>query len=143
MIKMNYEAPPPSYNQGMDQPAVTIAGPTGYVPQTQPQYQYQQQNQSQLPPIIIQNPPNNWFGYKGVGPIGGVPMKSIYTSQITWAIINMIFFFPLFFLWIPALVFSIQSRSSFNMQEYQVARKKANTAMPFNLLCTIFGDFFF
>lgn len=144
---MIYEDPPPNYHQGMDQPAVTIAGPTAYVPQPpnqyQNQYKYMEQSYPQQPIIIQQQSPSNrWFHSKGVTPLGGAPMKSIYNSQIVWAIINAIFFFPLLFLWIPALVFSLKSRDRFKMQDYVEAKKKANIAMLFNLICTILGKIF-
>ena len=146
---------PPPYDD--NQPPVALAGPVGFAPQ-QPMYPQQQQQmyppqmyQQQIYPqqdqqmyqpqtiVIQQNRRNRWYNPTALGPPGTIPPKSIYSSPLTWSIINAILFFPFILLWGTALYFSLKTRDAYRTENYQVAAQKSTTANKINMACTILG----
>ena len=56
-------------------------------------------------------------------------MKGDYnTNQLLFSLVNGFFFFPLFFLWVPALYFSLQN--------------EGRIAKQFNIACLVVGNSF-
>ena len=148
---------PPPYDDN-NPPTVALADPSRFAPlqpinQQPPGYQPQKPiyppqssiyHQQQPPTVIIQqqNRPYRWYNPNVVGPPGFKPPKSIYTSPLTWSIVNSVFFFPLL-IWIPGLLFSLKSKNAYKRANYQDSSQNSRRATILNLVCTILGNICF
>lgn len=60
-------------------------------------------------------------------------------TWIMWSIFSLIIFFPFFFFWIPALIFSLKAKNRFRENNFSKAKKMATMSLVFNVLCLIIG----
>ncbi len=59
--------------------------------------------------------------------------------SVVFSILNAVFFFPIFFLWIPAVHYSFKARSYFQRQQYAAADRCRRNANMLNIACLITG----
>lgn len=129
----NKVAPDPSYNppsyEDANGPAVVLTGPVAFVPY---QGTYEQ------PPNLYPEPPRN------IEPTPPVqiqpPRRDIYRNQLGYAIILAVVFFPLAFFWIPAILFSLQSRKFYDSGQFAMSAIYGRKAKNLNVGCFIFGN---
>lgn len=76
-----------------------------------------------------QNMKNNYVGVK----------TNKEKTWIMWSIFSLIVFFPFFFFWIPALVFSLKAKNRLRQNNFSTAKKMAKLSLTFNILCLVFG----
>ena len=152
---------PPSYDS---QPIPTITAPTTLAscqpPQDNPpnpfilqannypqpiQYEHNFPNQygnNHPNPCEINNYPNN-CGINNYPNPPVQPPSVIVGNQsepsVVFSILNAVFFFPIFFLWIPAVHYSFKARSYFQRQQYAAADRCRRNANMLNIACLITG----
>lgn len=66
------------------------------------------------------------------------PLKQ-YRLQLMFSAANAFFFLPLIFLWMPAIIFAVMSRFSFQLGIFQVAEQYSGRARNINFACLILG----
>lgn len=60
--------------------------------------------------------------------------------QLVLALVNAFLFLPFAFLWVPALLFSLKSRTFFRLRNFPMASRYARKAKIFNISCLVFGN---
>lgn len=132
---------PPAYDDNSNQgPAIVLAGPTGYVP-----YQAGPQESNRMPTQMDMNipyqqplpPPTQYQPGCQVNTMEND--YPLYRAQLVFGLINAIIFFPLFFFWVPALVYAYNSRSYYLAYNYKKANYCAKSAKGINIGCVVFG----
>ena len=111
----------------------------------------QMQRVNQAPIMIFQagNQQQQQQPFQQTIPIGIIQVAPFHTTHhrrhvnsyqfnYVWAIINAIIFFPIFFFWVPALVYSIKSKNMVST-DLLASKKLGITSFLFNLVCTILG----
>ena len=146
-----------------DQPAVVLAGPTGFAPAPQPP-EYNQQASMIYPPqqqtiIIQQAPPQQQTIIYQQAPapepiiiyqqepqiirntrIRRKPLTYNHIKgQIIFSIINLVLFLPLFFLSGFALYKALQSRNYWKLEDRVKATMSFDSASSLNIICFFFG----
>ena len=58
---------------------------------------------------------------------------------LKWSIFSCIIFLPLFFLWLPALYYSLCARYDYRHQQTQSGSLSAKRSLLLNTMCLIFG----
>ncbi len=134
--------PPPSYeNSNNEAPAVVLTGPIGFVPY-QPTYE-------QAPNPLQYNPYPNPPTYSLPPPPPPPPPPPVqfqsnrrdnHENQLVFSIVNAVIFFPMAFLWIPAIIYSLKSRACFDAEQFAFSNKYGRRANNFNIGCLVSGN---
>lgn len=66
--------------------------------------------------------------------------KAQYKYQLVFALVNAFLFFPFVIVWVPALLFSLKSRTFFRIRNFPMASRYARKAKIFNISCLVFGN---
>ena len=105
------------------------------------QQEQQQQQQPQLAPVNlfqVQPPPKQSL-MTSMDEALPVEVVNNYKTYLGWTICNAIVFLPHIYLWIPALVCSLVTRSKVYRNKFKSARRFSNATLTLNLLCLFVG----
>ncbi len=75
-------------------------------------------------------------------PEANEPVKK-HNDYITWSIISMVLFLPLFTFWLPAFIYSLKSRYKYHKKDVRNGSWYAKISMFYNLCCLILGLIFY
>ena len=71
-----------------------------------------------------------------------VPVEK-HNDYITWSLISMVIFLPMFIFWVPAFIFSLKSKYKYHKKDIRNGAWYAKISMFYNLCCLILGLLFY
>ena len=71
-----------------------------------------------------------------VVPMGRTPRT---TDFLVWSVVNLIVFFYLWVIWLPALTCSLLSKDRFRRRNYRDGKSLATISLILNIICSILG----
>ncbi len=66
-----------------------------------------------------------------------------YNDFITWSLISMVIFLPMFIFWVPAFIYSLKAKYKYHKKDIRNGLWYAKISMFYNLCCLILGLIFY
>ena len=131
-----------TYQANLDYPTNTFNTDTHADNQVHPgylTYQQQEQQPQQAPVNLFQVQPPPKQSLMLMDETQPIEVVNNYKTYLSWTICNAIVFLPHIYLWLPALVCSLFTRSKVYRNKFKSARRFSNATLTLNLLCLFVG----
>lgn len=69
--------------------------------------------------------------------------KKKHRDYLNWSLFSLVVFFPMFFLWFPALIYAIKCKRSYCKFDLQSASWYSRLSHFYNVICLILGIVFY